>query len=160
MIEIRCPACDADLSERLLGITHCPVCGEELNVTIDLREPGEREPIPQVLIVDDDAEIRQLLKAVLEGGGFQVVADVSNGPDAVIASQRLRPDYVFVDVFMPAISGEDTARLIRGVSPGSQIISFSSVPGGKPGWADAHLTKTDVGTATEVLRSLAASGRG
>jgi CheY-like chemotaxis protein len=160
VIEIRCPSCEADLSDHPLGMTHCPVCGEELNITIDLREPVESTNAnPQVLIVDDEREIRQLLMTVLEGSGFSVVAEVSNGPDAVLASQRLRPDYVFLDFFMPAISGEETARLIREVSPRSIIISFSAVLQEKPEWADAHLAKTDVGAATELLKRLATGQR-
>jgi CheY-like chemotaxis protein len=157
VIEIRCPACDADLSEHPLGATHCPVCGEELHVTIDLRDPSElREPPLTVLIADHDREFRRRLNDVLSASGFQVVADVSNGPDAVLVSQRARPMYVFLEQVMRAITGEETARLIRGVSPRSTIICFAP---DKPVWADANLSKSDVGAAADMLRALVAEHR-
>jgi CheY-like chemotaxis protein len=160
VIDIRCPACDADLSELPLSATDCPVCGEELHVTIDLRDPSELTGRrPTVLIVDRDRELRQQLTRIVEEIGFQVVADVSNGPDAVLASQRLRPMFVLLDRFMKAITGEETARLIREVSPKSVIVSLSGDLRNKPEWAEAELAKTDISKAAGLLRSLVSEHR-
>jgi CheY-like chemotaxis protein len=148
-----CPACRSDISRHPLGITHCPICGSDLNVIIDLRRPEERSA-PTVLIVDDDPDIRAVLTAVLEETGFFLAGSVSNGPDAVMVSQRTQPSYIFLDQFMPAITGAETARLIREVSPASMIVAFSAFLEEQPPWADAHLTKTDVARAAELLREL------
>jgi CheY-like chemotaxis protein len=156
VIEIRCPACEADLSEQPLGEARCPICGSELHILIDLREPATAGISPSILVVDHDPEIRRVLVTALEENGFLVNEEISNGPDAVLMSQRLHPAYVFLDQFMRAISGAETARLIREVSPNSVIISLSGDIGGEPEWSDAHLVKDELSRAPELLRSLAA----
>jgi CheY-like chemotaxis protein len=155
LIEIRCPACKADLSRQQLGVTECPICGSELNVVIDLREPEISRTVPTVLVVHDDRDIRQKLSSVLEENDFELAGVVSNGPDAVLVSQRVHPDYVIVERLMPAISGEETARLIRDLSPRSVIVSFTDAPEDRPVWADLHLSKGSLGSAGDLLRSIA-----
>jgi CheY-like chemotaxis protein len=155
MVEIRCPACKADLSDEPLGVTECPRCGSDINVVIDLRDDEEIRIPPSVLVVHHDPEIRRSLITVLEENGFRLAGEVSNGPDAVLVSQRERPDYAVVERFMPAISGEETARLIRGVSTGTSIVSFTDTPDDRPVWAESHLSRTNIGSVAEVLRSLA-----
>jgi CheY-like chemotaxis protein len=157
VIEIRCPACEADLSGQILSLTKCPICDAELHIVIDLRDTTGPRETPSVLVVDDDSDLRQLLVLVLERNGFEVAGSVSNGPDAVLLSQRKRPDYVILDTFMPAISGGETARLIREVSQLSVIVSFSDDLMDKPDWADLHLAKTNAGTAADLLRMFEAS---
>lgn len=153
-MDVRCPACKTDLSRRPLGSTECPNCGSDLNIVIDLRETVEPRVAPAVLVVHDDAGIRRTLASVLEENGFHLASAVTNGPDAVLASQRQRPDYAIVERFMPAISGEETSRLIRRVSPNTVIVSFSDTPDDAPAWAEAHLSKTSASSAAELLRSL------
>jgi CheY-like chemotaxis protein len=157
LIEIRCPACKADLSRQPLGVTECLICGSELNVVIDLREPEISRTVPTVLVVHDDRQLRQRLSSLLEENGFVLAGVVTNGPDAVLVSQREHPDYVIVERFMPAISGEETARLIRDLSPRSVIVSFTDAPEDKPVWADLHLSEGNVASVSELLRSIATS---
>jgi DNA-binding response OmpR family regulator len=65
-----------------------------------------------ILVVDDDAAIRQLLTDVLEMEGHQVLTE----PDGLSAVRRLeciRPDCIVLDVMMPGLDGYDVLRSIR-----------------------------------------------
>ncbi len=76
-----------------------------------LVETGRREA-PRVLVVDDDASIRQICREVLELGGYQV--QTASGATAALAeARRSRPDMILLDVLMPGIDGYRTAEMIR-----------------------------------------------
>jgi signal transduction histidine kinase/DNA-binding response OmpR family regulator len=76
-----------------------------------LVESGRREA-PRVLIVDDDASIRQICREVLELGGYQV-RDAGSATSALTEARRFRPDMILLDVLMPGIDGYRTAEMIR-----------------------------------------------
>ncbi len=76
-----------------------------------LVESGRREA-PRVLVVDDDASIRQICREVLELGGYQV-RDAGSATAALSEARRFRPDMILLDVLMPAIDGYRTAEMIR-----------------------------------------------
>ena len=133
----------------------CSNCGAELDVTIDLAS-GRITPRPSVLIVDDEASSRRVARAVLESGGYTVVAEASNGPDAALLAGDRQPDFVVLDYRMPAMSGEHVARLLRRVSPRSRIVVFSAVIEGRPSWAEAGVRKDEIDRLVEVLGDLTA----
>ena len=70
---------------------------------------------PTVLVIDDEAEIVDLLRDFLEADGFAVAA-ASDGSEALIALDRTRVDCVILDVMMPGASGFDVCRRIREAS--------------------------------------------
>ncbi|HET7502343.1 MAG TPA: response regulator [Kofleriaceae bacterium] len=76
-----------------------------------LVESGRREA-PRVLIVDDDASIRQICREVLEIGGYQV-RDAGSANAAIAEARRFRPDMILLDVLMPGIDGYRCAEMIR-----------------------------------------------
>jgi signal transduction histidine kinase/DNA-binding response OmpR family regulator len=76
-----------------------------------LVESGRREA-PRVLIVDDDASIRQICREVLEIGGYQV-RDAGSANAALAEARRFRPDMILLDVLMPVIDGYRCAEMIR-----------------------------------------------
>jgi signal transduction histidine kinase/DNA-binding response OmpR family regulator len=78
---------------------------------VRLVESGRREA-PRVLIVDDDASIRQICREVLELGGYQV-RDAGSANAALAEARRFRPDMILLDVLMPGIDGYRTAEMIR-----------------------------------------------
>ena len=149
----RCRNCDAvvHLNSAMLDI--CPICSGRLEIDIDLTTDGDAEL--SVLIVDDDPAIRKVAADILDMHGYWVVASASNGPDAVIQAQRHQPRFVLLDFLMPAINGEETARLLRRVSPDSIIVAFSAILVEPPAWADAFLRKTDIAGVDGLLRDLA-----
>jgi DNA-binding NarL/FixJ family response regulator len=75
----------------------------------------------RVLIVDDDAPYRRLLRLVLASPNLEVVGEAVDGVTAVDAAQRLGPDLVLMDYNMPIMNGLDAARQITQM-PGCPVI--------------------------------------
>src|SRR6186997_795981 len=75
-----------------------------------------------VLIADDHQIVRQGLKVLLEREGFEVVAEASDGHEAVQLDARVRPDVAVVDFVMPLLNGLDAAVQIQRQSPGTKTI--------------------------------------
>ncbi len=81
----------------------------------------------RVLIADDDANIRDALRELLESeGGIDVVAVTEDASTAVEAARREHPDVAIVDVKMPGGGGPQAARGIRATSPRTRIIALSA----------------------------------
>jgi two-component system response regulator (stage 0 sporulation protein F) len=83
-----------------------------------------------VLIVDDDAEMRALLRDVLGREGYQVV-EAGDGAEAIVALRAGRFDIILLDKNMPGPSGLDLLPGLRRTCPGSRIImmtAFGDVP--------------------------------
>ena len=75
----------------------------------------------RVLIADDHAAARAGVRASLEQGGFVVCAEASDGPGAVGAALRERPDACLLDVHMPGGGGIEAAAEISARVPGTAI---------------------------------------
>jgi two-component system sensor histidine kinase/response regulator len=69
-------------------------------------------PAPKILIVDDVASNRSVLRVLLENSGFSVV-EASDGQDALSAISESMPDAVFMDRYMPSLDGIEAARIIK-----------------------------------------------
>ncbi len=67
----------------------------------------------KLLIAEDHQLVRQGLRALLEGEGFQVVGEAADGQEALKLAQEKNPDVVILDVFMPVLNGIDAAREIH-----------------------------------------------
>ena len=65
-----------------------------------------------VLVVEDDDEIRELLRLELETEGFAVIT-VTNGAKAVIAAREQKPDIILMDIQMPVMNGVEATRTIK-----------------------------------------------
>jgi DNA-binding NarL/FixJ family response regulator len=80
-----------------------------------------------LLIVDDDASMRDLLRLTFElHPQFEVLAEAANGSEAVTAAEEHKPDAVILDVMMPGTDGLEALPRILHVSPLSKIIVFSA----------------------------------
>jgi CheY-like chemotaxis protein len=66
----------------------------------------------RVLVVDDDASIRELLSTALEDDGYEVVP-ATNGQDALAVVERWRPDVIVLDLMMPIMDGWTFAKRLR-----------------------------------------------
>lgn len=75
-----------------------------------------------ILLADDHAVVRQGLKSLLEDEGFEVIAEASDGQQAIELSEKLCPDVAVLDVAMPVLNGIDAARQISKSSPRTKII--------------------------------------
>jgi len=83
-----------------------------------------------ILVVDDDPEMRALLLDVLRNDGYDV-AEAKDGTEAVLALRARRFDLILMDKNMPGPSGLDLLPGFRRVCPDSQIImmtAFGDVP--------------------------------
>jgi DNA-binding NarL/FixJ family response regulator len=78
----------------------------------------------RVLIADDHAPTLVGIREALENAGMQVVAQVTNGPDAVLAAVRTTPDVVLLDVDMAGGGIEAAGQIVREV-PGTAVVMLS-----------------------------------
>jgi two-component system response regulator NreC len=76
----------------------------------------------RVLLADDHPMFRQGLKAVLEREGFEVVAEASNGHEAVRLAHELNPHVAVLDLGMPLLNGIDAARDIHKRAVDTQVV--------------------------------------
>ena len=74
----------------------------------------------KILVADDDLTVRLLTRQCLEAEGM-VVVEAVDGPDAIEAFERERPDLVFLDVEMPGMTGLEVCRRIREMPQGESI---------------------------------------
>lgn len=80
----------------------------------------------RVLLVDDAAETRRLVRTALRfRGGFDVVGETAHGAEAAELVDRLNPDVVVLDLGLPDIAGEDVLTRIRADSPRTKVVIFS-----------------------------------
>ena len=76
------------------------------------RRSGPDATAPRVLIVDDDAAVRETVRRLLTEKGHEVF-EASSGAGAISAVKRIRPHLVLLDIDMPGMSGVETLRRIR-----------------------------------------------
>ena len=68
--------------------------------------------MPEILVCDDDATTRKMMRGILKSGGF-TVSTVSDGEAALRALRKKKFDLVFLDIWMPKISGLDLLELLH-----------------------------------------------
>jgi DNA-binding NarL/FixJ family response regulator len=83
-------------------------------------------PSIRLLVVDDFEDWRHQVHSLLQARpAWQVIAEASDGSEAVQKAEDLKPDLVLLDIGLPKLSGIETARRIRQCSPNSKIIFLS-----------------------------------
>lgn len=99
---------------------------------------------PTILVVDDEADIRGLLRVLLQRAGY-TVAEAATGSDVRAAVAEHKPDLVLLDVMLPDLDGYDVCRLLKG-DPASRHIPI--------------LMQTGLRGRTEELRAMGAGADG
>ena len=79
----------------------------------------------RVLIADDHALVREGISILISRGGFTVVAEASNGQEALKQASRYQPDMAVLDMNMPIMNGLETAQELRRLSPRTKSIVLS-----------------------------------
>lgn len=70
--------------------------------------------IKKILLIDDEADARELLKQYLaQQKGFKIIGECSNGIEAVQQIDVLQPDIIFIDIQMPGLTGMQVVQKIR-----------------------------------------------
>ena len=123
-------------------------------------------PKIRVLIADDEGMIRSALAALLRlEGDIDVIAECSNGEQAVVEAERLQPDICLLDLEMPGLDGVEVAeRLRRTVSARFVIVTRHARPGVlrralAAGVAGFLPKSRDAGEVAAVIRQVAAGAR-
>ncbi len=80
-----------------------------------------------ILIVDDAAFMRMMIKDILSKNGYEIAADVDNGLKAIEKYKELTPDLVIMDITMPEMDGVTAVREIKKIHSDAKIIMCSAM---------------------------------
>ena len=82
--------------------------------------------MPSLLIVDDEADIRFLLRRMAEQAEWHVSGEAASGQEALDCYRQVKPDVVVLDFRMPGLSGLETAERILAEHPDQAIVFFTA----------------------------------
>src|SRR2546430_11933878 len=123
----------------------------------------------RVLIVDDALFMRNTLRDIFAGAGFQVAGEADDGVQAVNLFRELKPDLVTMDIVMPYKSGIDPTREIVQLDPnavvgmcsalGQESLVMEAIQAGRTGFILKALPREDgLAPGNEDLPALAGAG--
>lgn len=81
----------------------------------------------KILVVDDAAFMRLMIKDILTQNGYEVVGEAANGLEAVARYKELKPELVTMDITMPEMDGISAIKEIRRYDPNARIIVCSAM---------------------------------
>ncbi|WCK52887.1 response regulator [Aneurinibacillus sp. Ricciae_BoGa-3] len=81
----------------------------------------------KVLVVDDAAFMRMMIKEILTKNGFNVVGEASDGSQAVEKYKELTPDLVTMDITMPEMDGITALKEIKKIDASAKVIMCSAM---------------------------------
>ncbi|MDR0293664.1 MAG: response regulator [Oscillospiraceae bacterium] len=81
----------------------------------------------KILIVDDAAFMRMMIKDVLTKNGFEVIGEAENGKIAIDRYKELSPDLVIMDITMPEMNGIDALKGIKAVNGAAKVVMCSAM---------------------------------
>ncbi|MBQ7557249.1 MAG: response regulator [Lachnospiraceae bacterium] len=80
-----------------------------------------------ILVCDDAAFMRMMIKDILTKAGYTVVGEAENGAKAVEMYSELKPDLVLMDITMPELDGIQALKKIKGGDPKATVIMCSAM---------------------------------
>ena len=81
----------------------------------------------RILVADDASFMRQIIRDILESDGHEIVAEASDGIQAVEQWQKHHPDVVTMDIVMPRRSGIDAVRAIAAIDATARVVMCSAL---------------------------------
>ncbi len=81
----------------------------------------------RILIADDAAFMRMMLKDILTKGGYEVVGEAADGNDALAKYNELNPDLVTMDITMPNCDGIQALKNIKAQNASANVIMCSAM---------------------------------
>ncbi|HEX4902452.1 MAG TPA: response regulator [Acidimicrobiales bacterium] len=116
-----------------------------------------------VVVADDEIDIRLLLRLQLRGAGINVVGEAEDGAEAVELCRTLRPHVIVLDLLMPRMNGFEAIPILREECPDIAIVAYSAVAGDfarkeMERWdVPLRLKNGDAEPLVQVIRELAAA---
>ncbi len=80
-----------------------------------------------ILVVDDAAFMRMMIKDVLTKNGYVVLGEAENGQKAIEKYKELSPDLVIMDITMPEVDGIQAVKEIKKFDPAAKIVMCSAM---------------------------------
>ncbi len=80
-----------------------------------------------ILIVDDAAFMRMMLKDILSKNGYNIAGEATNGMEAVEKYKEINPDLVTLDITMPELDGIGALKAIKQINPDAKVIMCSAM---------------------------------
>ncbi len=80
-----------------------------------------------ILVVDDAAFMRMMVKDVLVKNGFEVIGEAENGARAIEKFKELNPELTIMDITMPEIDGIQAVKEIKKIDPNAKVIMCSAM---------------------------------
>ena len=81
----------------------------------------------RVLVVDDAAFMRMMIKDILSKNGYEIAGEAENGLKAIEKYKELAPDLVLMDITMPEMNGIDAVRNIKAIDSSAKIVMCSAM---------------------------------
>ncbi len=81
----------------------------------------------RILVVDDAAFIRKMIRELLTPLGYEIVGEAENGEKAVELYKQLKPDLVTMDITMKGLGGLEAAKRIKQIDPNAKIIMVTAM---------------------------------
>jgi two-component system, chemotaxis family, chemotaxis protein CheY len=81
----------------------------------------------KILIVDDAAFMRMMIKDILTKNGFEVVGEAADGVQAIEKYNETQPDLVTMDITMPEMDGITALKEIKKINPAAKVIMCSAM---------------------------------
>jgi len=81
----------------------------------------------KVLVVDDAAFMRMMIKDILTKNGYEVVGEASDGAEALEKYKEVGPDLVTMDITMPEMDGITSLKEIKKYDPSAKVIMCSAM---------------------------------
>ena len=80
-----------------------------------------------ILIVDDAAFMRMMIKDILSKNGYTVIGEAENGIKAIEKYKEVNPDLVIMDITMPEMDGIQAVKQIKAINDSAKIIMCSAM---------------------------------
>lgn len=81
----------------------------------------------RVMVVDDAAFMRMMIKDILSKNGYEIVAEAENGAKAVEKYPEVKPDLTTMDITMPEMDGIAALKQIKSLDPNAKVIMCSAM---------------------------------
>lgn len=79
------------------------------------------------MVIDESAFVRMMLRSILQESGLEVVAEASDGKEAIRLFKQVKPDLVMMDIPMPEMDGIQSLNEIRKIDANAKVIMCSAL---------------------------------